>query len=722
MLTLLIGVGAPSIFDMDNDGFERSLFISNGIYRDLTNQDYLQYISNEEVLKAITANNEVDYAKLIEIIPSNKLKNHAYKNLGQLEFETYENSGLQIESFSNGAAYGDLDNDGDLDLVVNNLNMESFVYRNTTMDTKPVGYLKFILKGEGKNKQAIGSKIEITSNSYSIENQPTRGFQSSVDPRPNFGLKTTDPVDVTITWPSGKVTKLTKVIVNQTLTLDESAAKEPVIEAPILEESLFKKASSISNYRHQENNFVDFNRDRLLHHMCSTEGPKMAMADINNDGKDDVFIGGSKGNLPVLLLGNHDNFTISNTNSFDKNQNSEDGASLFFDADSDGDLDLYVCSGGVEFSQYATEFIDRLYFNDGSGNFTLSDQKLPNKASLNSTSTVVGSDIDNDGDIDLFVGERAIPLKYGMPGSGFLLRNDGLGNFEDVTQSVAKDLKEIGMVTDAIFVDLDNDGDEDLMVVGEFMGVELFLNEAGSFSKISNNITGLKGWWNVIHKTDLDNDGDYDFILGNHGLNSRFKASVERPITLYSKDFDGNGFVDPILAFRAKDGKDYPYALRHNLIDQIKSLKKKFPNYDSFKNASIDVIFSPEELKDATKLEVTNLSSVIILNKGNFDFEVKKLPIEAQFSTIYAIASKDFDADGDTDIILGGNLYNVKPEIGRYDASNGVYLENMGKLKFKHRKDGAGYVVKGEVRDLLIHQKKVLVARNSDSLAVFKYE
>ena len=709
------------IFDMDNDGL-KDLFIANGIYRDLTNQDYLQYISNEEVLKSITANNEVDYAKLIEIIPSNKLKNHAYKNFGDLKFVNFDDYGLQTESFSNGAAYGDLDNDGDLDLVVNNVNMQSFVYQNTTRDKGLGHYLKFVLKGENKNYNAIGSKVEILSEHSSIENQPARGFQSSIDIRPNFGLKTDKPVSVKVIWPSGKITLLTDVKVDQTITLLEADAKEPENLNTSVEKLVFEQVKNDIEFKHEENLFVDFHRDRLLHHMCSTEGPKVSMADVNNDGQQDIFIGGSKGNAPTLLFGKDDNFLPALTQDFNKNIDSEDSASLFFDADNDGDLDLYVCSGGVEFSQYSISLLDRLYINDGAGNFTLSDQKLPAIESLHSTSTVVASDIDGDGDLDLFVGERVIPLKYGSPCSGFILQNDGKGNFTNVTDKIAGELNGIGMVTDALFQDLDADGDDDLIVVGEFMGIEIFVNEKGAFNrKADNSIAGLKGWWNTIHSADLDNDGDLDFIVGNHGLNSRFKASTEKPITLFSKDFDGNGFIDPVLTFRADNGKNYPYALRHNLIDQMKGLKKKFPNYESFKNASIQEIFTPDELNGANILEVNTLASMVIINQGDFKFIAQELPLEAQFSTIYAITTGDFDKDGDQDIVLGGNLYNVKPEVGRYDASYGVYLENLGDMKFRSNKNGDGFLVKGEIRDFILNKNKLIVARNSDSLVIFKY-
>ncbi len=709
------------IFDMDNDGL-KDLFIANGVYRDLTDQDYLLYLSNEEVLKSMISNDTINYAKLIDIIPSNKLKNQAYKNLGNLQFKDFEGSGLQTESFSNGAAYGDLDNDGDLDLVVNNLNMKAFVYRNTVIDNGQGHYLKFVLKGENKNTYAVGSKIVIGPAGYSMENQPVRGFQSSMDPRPNFGMPTDAPVSVTITWPSGKATSLSDVKVDQILALSEKDAETVPKETNPGESPLFEKIDPKIDFKHNENRFVDFDRDRLLYRMYSTEGPKVSMTDVNGDGRQDLFIGGSKGNSATLLLGGKDTFIPTKTDAFEKNRNAEDAGSLFFDADNDGDQDLYVCSGGVEFSQYSTNFLDRLYFNDGKGNFELSDQKLPTKASVHSTSTVRASDIDNDGDLDLFVGERMVPLKYGSPCSGFILQNDGKGNFTDVTDTLAKDLKDIGMVTDAQFQDLDNDGDDDLVVVGEFMGIELFVNGKGSFTKKNDNpLSDLKGWWNTLYGADLDNDGDLDFIVGNQGLNSRFRASKEHPITLYSKDFDNNGFTDPILAFRGDNGKDYPYALRHNLIDQIKVLAKKFPDYRSFRDAGITDIFTAEGLNGAIKLQANTLSSVTLINEGNFKFTVQELPVAAQFSTVYAIAAQDFDNDGDQDIVLGGNLYGVKPEMGRYDASYGVFLENLGQLKFKSHTDGKGFSVKGEVRDMVIDDRKLIVARNSDSLAIFKF-
>lgn len=711
------------IFDMDNDG-DKDLFLANGIYKDLTNQDYLQYISNTEIIKSIASNNQIDYKRLIDIIPSNKVENHAYKNLGDLKFKRDMKLGLNTPSFSNGSAYGDFDNDGDLDLVVNNVNMPLFFYKNNTNILTKNHYLKFILKGEGGNKNAIGAKIKISTSSEKqyLEQQPVRGFQSCVDLRPNFGLKTDEIVSVIVTWPSGKQTNLKDITVDQILTLYEKDASFIDDIKELDEKPLFEKSKLKIDFKHIENRFVDFNRDRLLNQMYSTEGPKISIGDIDNNGEKDLFIGGSKGNLPTILLGKNDTFVPFKNLDFEKNINSEDTSSLFFDADNDGDLDLYVCSGGVEFSQYSSNLLDRLYFNDGKGNFSLSSQLLPTKEGYHSTGTVVSIDFDNDGDLDLFVGERSIPGIHGLPCSGFILQNDGKGNFTNVTEQIAPNIKNIGMITDALFLDLNKDGYQDLIIIGEYMGIEIFINEKGNFVKKENNpLSNLKGWWNTIHKVDLNNDGNLDLIIGNYGLNSRFRASIENPITLYLKDFDANGFVDPILTFHADNGKNYPYALRHHLVDQLKSLKKKFPDYESFKDAGIKDLFTPEELDNALEFEINTLSSIILINQGDFNFSVEKLPFEAQFSPIYTIATDDFDNDGDQDIVLGGNLYNVKPEVGRYDAFHGVYLENLGEMKFKNHKNGKGFFVDGEIRDLIIDNRKLIVARNSDSLVIFKY-
>lgn len=710
------------LFDMDNDGL-KDLYIANGIYKDLTNQDYLQYISNEEVIKSIVQNQQIDYKKLIEIIPSNKVNNQAYKNAGNLKFDFFQESGLIQPSFSNGSAYGDFDNDGDLDLVVNNVNMPFFLYKNTSEKKSKNNYLKLILKGEGNNTNAIGAniKIETLKDTFYIEQQPIRGFQSSMDLRPNIGVGDAKIATITIQWPNGKSSILKNQNVNQTLTVFQNDTQKQLNKNSLKERIAFFKSDTPLNYLHEESRFIDFNRDRLLDHMLSTEGPKLAIGDVNNDGINDIFIGGSKGKSSSLYLGTKNGFKLGDNEVFIKNSITEDTASLFFDADNDGDLDLYVCSGGVEFSSFSPNYYDKLYFNNGKGTFTLSDQKLPVINEYKSTSTVKSFDYDSDGDLDLFIGEKSIAGKYGLKCSGFILQNDGKGNFKDITATVAPDLLNIGMVTDAVLQDFNNDGLSDLIVVGEFMSIEIFENKNGKFKRLNTNTT--KGWWNVIKSADIDNDGDLDLIIGNHGLNSRFKASREHPIRLYVKDFDHNGYSDPILTFNAENNKDYPFALRHDLIDQIKSLKKKFPNYESFQDATIQDMFSVEELKDVEPLELNTLETILLINEGNFKFKEQKLPIKAQLSPIYAIETFDFDGDNDIDILLGGNLSSVKPQVGQYDASYGVYLENKGNLEFNTYNENLGFTISGEIRDIKVDPNKnqFYVTRNSDSIATFKY-
>ncbi|MDQ3534780.1 MAG: VCBS repeat-containing protein, partial [Bacteroidota bacterium] len=709
------------IFDMDNDG-HKDIFISNGIYQDLTDQDYLNYVSNEEVIKSILTNNKVEYKKLIEIIPSNPISNKAFKNNGEISFkDVSEEFGFGLPSFSNGAAYADLDNDGDLDLVVNNVNMGAFIYRNNLNNSNR--YIRLELKGENKNTFAVGTQITAYSagHTYFLEQQPARGFQSSVDHRPLIGIPPGDKVNLQVKWPSGKITYLEDINMNETLQLAEADASAPGPAKENMDERIFTRLE-VSKMAHIENDYVDFNRDRFLYHMSSTEGPRMAVGDVNADGKDDYFIGGSKGYPGQLFVSSEDGFVKKNIDIFNQNKDSEDIGCVFFDADNDGDLDLYVCSGSSEFSQSSSALKDRLYFNDGNGNFVESTQVLPLSNKYISSSVVVPIDYDQDGIQDLFIGERVKPFKYGMPGCGIILKNDGKGNFTDVTSQAAPDLMGIGMITSAISIDINGDSINDLIVTGEYMGINIFINSEGKFILQKNNLSELKGWWSSLHAADIDNDGDFDIVAGNHGLNSRFKATKEKPIKIFIDDYDDNGTLDPILTYTGDDGKNYPYALRHNLADQLKFILKKFPTYESYKNATISDILTADQIKNSKVLEANTLESMIFLNEGEAGFKIEKLPFRAQLSPIYAITSSDFDHDGDQDLILGGNLYSVKPEVGRYDASFGTFLENDGNGNFINSSDHKGLVLDGEIRDFYVNDNKVYVIRNNAPVLVFSFK
>ncbi|MFT4535554.1 MAG: hypothetical protein ACI9P5_002923 [Saprospiraceae bacterium] len=708
-------------FDMNNDG-NKDLFIANGILKDLTNQDYLQYIANEKVAESMIQQDGVNYKELIDIIPSNKVRNQGYLNKGNLKFEAEESTGLWEPSFSNGAAYGDLDNDGDLDLVVNNISMQCFIYENT-LNPKKANYLKFDLKSNGSSSKALGAKVIVTAGQhlYAYENMPTRGFQSSMDPRINVGVGTATRVDVTIKWPSGGTSNMKNVAVNQTLVLDESEGVTNVLDegTPHL---VFGNAKSKIDYTKTENRYSDFNRERLIYHMRSNEGAHVGQGDLNGDRIDDLVFPGAMGSVTEIHFGNSDgSFTKQKSDEIlEQIKGAEHTNCILLDVDGDKDLDLYLTSGGVEISEYSQFLNDNLLINDGKGHFTASATPLPTSIDKKSIKAVAYSDIDEDGDLDIVVGERIKIGKFGMPASGFVMFNDGNGKYADRTKDICPDLENIGMITDIEFADIDQDGDEDLFVVGEFMDIHLFTNENGKLvSKILKSDIPLKGCWNDINLTDIDNDGDLDIIASNFGENNRFEASEERPMKLFVADYDNNSFPEGIMTFQAENGKDYPYALRHNLIDQMKGLKKKYPDFESFKNEDMVAIFTEEGIDRSKIWEVNQLKSVILLNDGNYTFSSVDLPVELQFSCMYTSEVYDFDQDGDMDILFGGNQFSVVPEMGIYDGSFGIYLENQGDNKFVTYKDGAGFMVRGEIRDFIVDKNQLMVVRSRDTIQTF---
>lgn len=717
--------------DYNNDG-NKDLFIANGIYQDLTNQDFLNFFANDKNKLSMITDGKVDYGKLVDVMPSVKIKNYMYENNGNLNFTNQAEAwGLATASHSNGSAYGDLDNDGDLDLVVNNVNMPCFVYRNNTETMlKDNHYLKFDLQGKGKNTQAVGAKVTIKHGGeiYYLEQMPIRGFQSTVDFRPNFGLGTLTKVDsVIVEWyNSDAITIMTNVPTNQTLKLKESEAKAGKWFKNTRAKTTLKNITATLpiDYQHIENKFVDFDRERLLYQMRSTEGPKVAVGDVNGDGKEDFYVGGAKDSAGKLFIQTGNGFQISAQVAFENDKMSEDLGCIFFDADGDNDMDLYVTSGGSEFSPSALSLYDRLYFNNN-GRFEKSSQQFPEKR-LAATSCVTAGDYDGDGDMDLFVGSRLRSFLFGVPVNGYILQNDGKGNFTDVSPTIAEDLKEIGLITDAKWADIDGDKDLDLVIVGEWMGVTILKNNSeGSGIKFTKTtIENSNGWWNTMEMADLDNDGDMDFVVGNHGLNSRFKTSVEHPACIYINDFDQNGTAEQIICTYNGDNA-YPMTLRHDLVMQMPHLKKKYLKYDSYKNATIKDMFSEKEMEKTVIHKAHTFETAILINDGKGNFTLKALPKAAQNTPIYAILVKDVDGDNQVDILLGGNLYAAKPEVGRYDANYGLVLKGNGKGDFAPvQTTTSGFFVDGELRDLAsvkVGEKNVVLAvRNNDGIVVFE--
>ncbi|MDT0621385.1 FG-GAP-like repeat-containing protein [Croceitalea vernalis] len=695
------------IFDLDNDGL-KDIFVANGIYQDLTDLDYINYISNEKLMKGLISQHGFDYDKLSKQIPSSPIPNNFFKNMDGLAFKEASNDfGLDLKGFSNGSAYGDLDNDGDLDLVINNVNGVASIYRNNTSGNS----ISLILKGE-TNTNGIGSKIFIQSdsNQYYYEQQPIRGFQSSMDTKLVVGLSTTAPINIKILWPEGKVSVLNNIDVNQTIQIKELEAKVPNLKDVVSNSETIFQPISLLDIQHKKSHFVDFDRDRFLYHMVSTKGPKLTLTDWNQDGINDLFVSGYKevSSQIFSMESKYENIKI------DGDFEATEG--IFLDVDGDKDLDFIIGSGGVETEKGSNVLKDKLYINENES--LIKSIENPFGLSIN-TSCMATSDFDGDGDLDVFVGEGSRPTQYGLPSDGYLFENKGDGAFEDVTKTWLPSLKGIGMISDAIFADIDGDGRQDLIVTGEFMGIHCFLHSGQAFEPKKNGLDKLKGWWNTLHITDLDADGDLDIVAGNHGLNSVFKASITQPIALFVNDYDKNDFIDPILTKYNKLGEAVPYAIRNDLIDQIASIKKVFPDFKSYEGATVQKMFSKDQLDNSVVAKATQLESMLFINQGDATFAIKTLPAAAQLTPIFAISSGDYDHDGDKDLLLGGNLFGVKPQAGRYDATDGIYLRNEGGLQFQ-AEDG-GFKATGEIRDIVTKDSLVIVGRNDDTVLFFKF-
>lgn len=719
------------MFDMDNDGL-RDIFVANGIYQDITDLDYLNFIDDEQTKRKIISQEGVNYKALIDPIPVNPIPNYAFRNLGELKFENHADTwGLGKAIHSNGAAYGDLNNDGTLDLVVNNVNQPAQIFRNLGKTINPSHHsIQFQLVGKGKNTQAIGTQIRLKSEGkiFYAEQMPNRGFQSSVDPKITIGLGSlTEIASIEILWPDGKYTELKNQATDQLLIVKWEEAGELPVGKSFFEKTSNQQFTKVENpgleFIHTENEFVDFDRDRLTYFMFSTEGPAFAKADVNGDGLDDLFFGGAKSFPAKLFLASSSGkYTESPQDDFLADAISEDTDAVFFDADGDGDLDLFVTSGGNESGFGSPDLADRLYLNDGKGNF----RKISGggfSSVVGSSSTVKLIDINGDGAVDLFVGGRLVPFTYGAPASSQLWINDGKGNFTEQSTALAPGLKDMGMVTDAQVLDWDGDGKNDLVVVGEWMAPTFFRNNGGKLEKTElPNLENLKGWYRTVEIGDFDGNGLPDLALGNHGLNTRLKASSASPVSLYLNDFDQNGSIEHLFTQRVGEVQ-IPYTLKHELERQVPGIKKKYIRYTDYNNKSLNDIF-PKEIVDKSIIqEVNNLESGILLNKGNGNFEWKPFPRIAQRSWIFAIQVLDVNGDGKLDLILGGNLAQVKPEIGKFDGSFGEVLlgNGDGTFNFSPNREN-GLKLEGDVRAFsLLDGNRILVVKNSASAEIWNY-
>ena len=694
------------MFDMDNDGY-RDIYVCNGIYKDVIDQDFIDFFADEVVQKMALTGKKEQINEILNKMPSVPILNKVFHNRGDLQFDDIGPAwGFNTPSFSNGAAYGDLDNDGDLDLVVNNVNMEAFVYNNHAQEKPDNHFLSIQLQGKGRNSFAIGSQVFVYRGGEQLNYQlyPSRGFQSSVDYKMVFGLGAKKAVDsLLVIWPDRSQTLVLHPPTDTTLQLSWAKAQGSLAgnlyDFSAGGEKIFKELPC--NFEsHREDGFVDFYQEGLSYRMLSREGPRAAVADVNLDGRDDVFVGGAKGQPGQLYIQAADGtFTRSDRVTFDPDSTYEDTAVLFFDADGDKDPDLFVGSGGNEQTPGSRYLQCRLYFNDGKGHFTHDERALP-LTGFN-TAVAVPLDFDQDGDLDLFVGSRSVPGTYALTPRQFVLQNDGTGHFRDVAKTVMPESTVLGMVTDAKLVNLVGDAAPELVVIGEWRMPRIFSISNGRFSLIKSNLDQYSGWWYALQSDDVDGDGDQDLILGNLGQNFYFNGTADQPAKLWVNDFDHNGTLEKILTRRV-DGRDMPVVMKKELTGQIPSLKKQVLRHSDYARKSIQDLFTPEVLGKTAVFEGNYFSSAVALNNGNGQFELVPLPQAVQFSCTCAIWCGDLNGDGRKDLVTAGNDSGFMPQFGRQDASYGHVLLNKGNGQYELIENRqSGFFLRGDAKTLV---------------------